>query len=150
MFGRIKKLLKLSLSHDGSSAESGEKTSGGILWRSYDDILALLNERTRPVLAFVSDRDGTRSIFLREIFKALPKNEKLRNVLNGPCGAMLLEADSLPEDLAALGAGSQYHIAVLAPAGLTPLVVFNYVTKNPDALAAEIATVLEKLAPHWA
>ena len=61
----------------------------GILWRSYDATVDLLNERSRPVLAFVIDHDGTRWPFLREIFRAMPKNEKLRSLLNGPCAAML-------------------------------------------------------------
>ena len=68
----------------------------GILWRGYDETITLLNEKARPVLAFVLDDDGTRWPFLREIFRAMPKNEKLRNLVNGPCAAMLLNADSMP------------------------------------------------------
>jgi hypothetical protein len=122
----------------------------GILWRSYDDTIALLNEKTRPVFVFVMDYDGTHWPFLREIFGIMPKNEKLRNLLNGPCAAMLLKADSMPDYMGALGGGSNYHIAILAPAGLTPMVTFNHVTGEPEALVEEIARALEALAPQWA
>jgi hypothetical protein len=122
----------------------------GILWRSYEDTIILLNERTRPVLAFVMDYDGTCWPFLREILRAMPKNEKLRHLLGGPCAAMLLKADSMPKYMAALGAGSDYHIAILAPAGLTTLQIFNYETSNPEALVEKIAGSLEVIAPLWA
>jgi hypothetical protein len=122
----------------------------GILWRSYDDTITILNEKTRPVLAFVMDYDGTRWPFLREILRAMPKNEKLRNLLDGPCVAMLLKADSMPEYMAALGAGRDYHIAILSPAGLTPLEIFNYVTGKPETLVEKIASDLEAIASLWA
>ncbi len=122
----------------------------GILWRSYDAAIDLLNERTRPVLAFVVDHDGTRWPFLREILRAMPKNEKLRGLLNGPCVAMLLEVDSMPEYMGDLGAGSDYHIAILSPAGLTAMRIFNYVTGEPEALVETIAAALEAIAPLWA
>ena len=121
----------------------------GILWRSYDDTITVLKEKSRPVLAFVMDHDGMRWPFLREILRAMPKNEKLCNLLNGPCTAMLLMADSIPEYMEALGAGSGYHIAILSPAGLTPMVVFDHVTGTPEALVEEIAKTLEALAPNW-
>src|SRR5438132_4481493 len=75
----------------------------GILWRSYDETIALLKEKPRPVFAFVLDESGICWPFLREIFKAMPKNEKMRNVLNGSCIPMLLKADSLPEYMKELG-----------------------------------------------
>ncbi len=121
-----------------------------ILWRGYDDTVRLLNEKTRPVLAFVIDYDGTRWPFLREILRVMPKNEKLCSLLNGPCAAMLLEVNSMPEYMAALGAGRDYHIAVLSPAGLTPMTIVNYVTGKPEALVEEIAKGLEMIASRWA
>ena len=121
----------------------------GILWRSFDDTINLLKEKARPVLVFVMDHDGLHWPFLREVFSAMPKNEKLRSLLNGPCAAMLLQGDSIPEYMAALGAGGAYHIAVLSPAGLTPMVTYNHVTGKPDELVEKIATALEKLAPIW-
>ena len=126
-----------------------ELPKDGILWRGYDDTLTEINEKARPVLAFVMDYDGTRWPFLREILRAMPKNEKLRNLLDGPCAAMLLQANCMPEYMAALGAGGAYHIAVLAPTGLTPMVTFNYVTGQPEALIDEIARVVEAIASLW-
>ncbi|MEO8434622.1 MAG: hypothetical protein ABI596_06980 [Pyrinomonadaceae bacterium] len=52
--------------------------------------------------------------------------------------------------MAALGAGSTYHIAVVSPAGLTTMVSSNHVTSKPEELAEEVANVLERLAPIWA
>lgn len=122
----------------------------GIVWRSFEDTAALMDERTRPVLAFVLDTDGTRWPFLREILRAMPKNARLRELLAGPCAAMLVRADAIHSELAMLGAGSAYHVAVLSPSGFTPMVTFNHMTSKPDALVDEIARVLDKLAPNWA
>jgi hypothetical protein len=123
-----------------------------ILWRNYDETIALLKEKRRPVFAFVLDESGICWPFLREIFKAMPRNEKLRNVLNGPCIPMLLKADALPEymkELGTLGAGGGYHIAILDPSGLTPMAKIDYVTGDPDALVEKIARALEAVAPVY-
>jgi len=45
----------------------------GILWRSYDDTIILINEKTRSVLAFVMDYDGTRWPFLGRSSGLCPK-----------------------------------------------------------------------------
>jgi len=121
----------------------------GILWRDYDATIVALEERARPVLAFVIDQDGTCWPFLREIFKVMPKNEKLSNLLNGPCVAMLLQADSIPEYMADLGAGSSYHIAILSPSGLTLMKSFSYVTAESEELVKQIADSLEAIARYW-
>ena len=122
----------------------------GVLWRSFDETVILLNERTRPVLAFVLDHGAIDWPFLREILGALPKNEKLRVLLDGPCVAMLLHAGSIPEYLATLGSGSGYHVAILSPAGFTTMVRFDHITGDPDSLVEKIVDVLERLAPIYA
>jgi hypothetical protein len=95
----------------------------GILWRGWsDDTLRIIREKNRPVLLFVADADPFVWPFLREIFKAMPANAKLRDLLSDFYPAMFIEADSIPPDLKAFGAGSYFHIAVLSPYGLTPLV----------------------------
>jgi hypothetical protein len=121
----------------------------GIVWRSYDDTIDLLNTRQRPVLLLVLDGDGLRWPFLREIFRLMPKNERLRNVLNGPCAAMLLKANEMPEDMKLLGAGTNYHIAILSPSGLTPMVTFDYMTREPAAVVEAVTRSLEAVAPIW-
>jgi hypothetical protein len=121
----------------------------GIRWRDYDGIIRLLKEKPRPVLVFVLDNDGTRFPFLREILSAMPRNEKLRTLLNGSCAAMLLKSDSMPGYMRDLGAGSSYHLAILSPAGLTPLVTFDYVTGQPEKLVKEIANALEAVSKSW-
>jgi hypothetical protein len=133
---------------DSHTPES-EFPKDGILWRSYDAAIALLDKKARPVLVFVIDCDGTCWPFLREIFGAMPKNGKLRNLLDGPCAAMLLQADSIPEYMLEQGAGSDYHIAILSPAGLTPLKTFNYVTAKPEVLVERIADSIEAIASIW-
>lgn len=122
----------------------------GILWRDYGATLALLQERTRPVLLVVLDSDGARFPFLRELLAEMPKSEKLRTLLAGPCAAMLLKADALPNDMRALGAGSRYHVAILSPSGLTPMATFDFVSGRPRELVAELAKALEALAGLWA
>jgi len=121
----------------------------GIVWRTYEQTLELLREKRRPVFAFVLDDDGTRWPFLREIFKTLPEHAELRDVLNGPCLPLLLKADALPPYLKELGAGQSYHIAILSPAGLTPLAIFDHVTGDPKSLATNIADCLEKVSRLW-
>jgi len=88
-------------------------------------------------------------LILREIFKTLPEHAELRHVLNGPCLPMLLKADALPPYLKELGAGQSYHIAILSPAGLTPLAIFDHVTGDPKSLATNIADCLEKVSRLW-
>ena len=78
----------------------------------------------------------------------MPKNAKLRQLLHDDL-ALLLKADALPEELSALGAGSRYEIAIRSPSGLTPMVTINPVTGNPDAVAEEIAAVLERILAAW-
>ncbi len=126
-----------------------ETPKEGIYWRDYDGIIQLLQEKARPVLLVVLDTDGTRFPFLREIFRAMPRNEKLRTLLKGPCAAMLLKSDAMPEDMGDLGAGDSYHLAILSPAGLTPLVTFDYVTGQPQKLVEKIADTLEAVSRSW-
>jgi hypothetical protein len=95
------------------------------------------------------DNDGTRFPFLQEIFSVMPRNEKLRTLLNGSCAAMLLKSESMPGYMRDLGAGSNYHLAILSPAGLTPLVTFDYMCGQPEKLVEEIAKALEAVSPFW-
>ena len=55
----------------------------GILWRGWDEAtLGFIAEKSRPVFLFVADRDPTIAPFLRELFRAMPRNAKLRG--DGP------------------------------------------------------------------
>ena len=98
----------------------------GIVWRGWnDETLRIIQEKNRPVLLFVADTDPFVWPFLRETFKAMPANARLRELLNNFYSAMFIRADSIPPDLKALGAGNNYHIAVLSPCGLTPMVTID-------------------------
>ena len=122
----------------------------GILWRGWnEETLKFIAERDKPVLLFVANPDPALWPFLRETFKAMPKNAKLRQLLYDGCPALFLKADELPEDLAALGAGSRYQIAILSPSGLTPMVTVDPVSGNPDAVVDEIAAALERILKAW-
>lgn len=122
----------------------------GILWRGWsEETLKLIAERDKPVLLFVANPDPTVWPFLRETFKAMPKNSKLRQLLHDGCPALFLKADELPEELSSMGAGSRYQIAILSPSGLTPMVTINPVSGNPDAVVEEIAAVLERILAAW-
>ncbi len=121
----------------------------GISWRGYDGTIEVLRERLRPVLLFVWDEDCPTWPFLREIFSALPRNQKLRARLASDCAPMLLKAGEIPELLSMLGAGANFHIAILSPSGFTPLTTFNPVTAQPDSLVDEIATAVNAVVPHW-
>ena len=68
----------------------------GILWRGWgDETLRIIQEKNRPVLLFVADTDPFVRPFLREIFKAMPANARLRQLLNDVYPALFIEADSV-------------------------------------------------------
>lgn len=122
----------------------------GILWRRWSAATeAELAQRSRPILLFVADPDPTVAVFLRAIFEAMPANPRPRELLNEEFPALYVEAESMPEALELFGAGSRYHVAVLSPHGLTPMVVFDVVRGDAAALVAEIVAVLERLLPVW-
>jgi hypothetical protein len=138
-------------SHEERQAMSApEFPEQGILWRGWnEETLRIINEKEKPVLLFVADGDPTVWPFLREIFKEMPGNARLRTLLHDVYPALFIKADELPGELKLLGAGSRYHIAVLSPYGLTPIVTFDAVTGRPSELVAEIAAVLERLKDAW-
>ena len=121
----------------------------GILWRGWnEETLHLVQQRERPVLLFVADPDPLVWPCLRDAFKAMPANAKLRDLLHEFYTPLYIEASALPEDLKAFGAGSRYHVAVLSPYGFTPLAWVN-VLRPPDEVIAAIVDTLERLAPAW-
>ena len=122
----------------------------GILWRGWNDAtLSIINEKQRPVLLFVADTDPAVWPFLREIFKEIPTNTKLRTLLHESYPALYIEADALPEELKELGAGSWYYIAILSPYGLTPIVTIDPVSGKPAEVVNEIVLILERLLTVW-
>ena len=122
----------------------------GIFWRGWnEETLALIQQRGLPVLLFVADPDAIAWPFLKAVFKAMPANAKLRELLHGRYPALFVEADALPEEQKLLGAGSRYHIAVLSPAGLTPMITIDPVHGAPTEVVAEIARILERLDEVW-
>ena len=122
----------------------------GIQWRGWDDdTLRLIAERDKPVLLFVANSDPSVWPFLRETFKAMPKNDKLRQLLHDGCPALFLKADELPGELSSLGAGGRYNIAVLSPSGLTPMVTIDPIAGNPADVVDHIVAVLERIMAAW-
>ena len=122
---------------------------GGILWRGWnEETLRLVQQRERPVLLFVADPDPLVWPFLRETFKAMPGNARLRALLHEFYTPLYIEARALPGDLKAFGAGSRYHVAVLSPYGFTPLVWVN-VLRPPDEVIAAIVDTLDRMQDAW-
>jgi hypothetical protein len=122
----------------------------GILWRGWnDETLRLIQEKGFPVLIFIADPHAFEWPLLKAIFKEMPTSARLRQLLHEFCPALLLEADELPDDLTMRGAGSRYHIAVLSPYGLTPMVTFNPASGSPFKVVNEIVRVLERLVEAW-
>jgi hypothetical protein len=124
--------------------------AAGILWRQWNETTeAELAQRDRPILLFVADPDPMVFMFLRAIFRAMPANARLRELLHGEFPALHVEAGAIPDALSVFGAGSRYHIAILSPHGLNPMVVFDVTRGDAAALVAEIVAVLERLLPFW-
>jgi hypothetical protein len=133
-----------------STVSASEFPDKGILWRGWDDTtLSIINDKQLPVLLFVADADPLVWPFLREILREMPANARLRSLLHESCPALFIKADELPEELSALGAGSRYHIAILSPHGLTPLVTIDPMRGTPTAVVDDIALVLERLVAAW-
>ena len=121
----------------------------GILWRGWnDDTLRIIQEKHRPVLLFVADTDPFVWPFLRATFRAMPANARLRELLNDFYSAVFIKDDSIPVDLGELGAGSKYHIAVLSPYGLTPMVTIE-LQRGPEEVVRTIVDILERLVDAW-
>jgi hypothetical protein len=122
----------------------------GILWRGWnDETLKLIQEKGLPVLLFVADPNALAWPFLKAVFQAMPANAKLRELLHERYPALLIKADAPPDELKLLGAGSRYHIAVLSPAGLTPMVTIDPVHGVPAEVVGKIVRVLERLDEVW-
>ncbi len=118
----------------------------GILWRGWsDETLRAIDEKGRPVLLFIADPDPLVWPFLREIFREMPANARLRALLHDFYLALYIEANALPDLLKELGAGSRYHIAILSPYGLTPMITIDVVNGKPASVVDEIVAVLERL-----
>lgn len=133
-----------------TTPELSDFPDAGIVWLKWNaETEAELAKRERPILLFVADPDPAVFPFLRAIFQAMPANARLCQLLHVEFSALYAEAGALPEALSAFGAGRQYHIAVLSPYGLNPLVVFDPVRGDAPAVAAEIAGVLDRLLPAW-
>ena len=122
----------------------------GILWHGLnDETLHIINEKKNPVLLFVRNSDPLVWPFLREIFNALPKNEKLRDLLHERCVALYTEVETLPEEQKLLGAGSRYHIAILSPYGLTPLITIDPTAGPPSEIVERITVLLTRIIEAW-
>ena len=122
----------------------------GILWLRWDEATQdFIADKGRPVFVFVASQDPLIRPVLSALLHAMPRNDKLRVLLHEQFPALFLEADAIPEHLESLGAGSSYHVAVLSPAGLTPLAVIDPFSRDPDELVETIAQVLERLVGIW-
>jgi hypothetical protein len=122
----------------------------GILWRGWnDETMRLIQDKGFPVLIFVANPEAFEWPLLKAVFNEMPMNERLRELLHEFCPALFLKADELPEELTALGAGNRYHVAVLSPYGLTPMVTFNPASGSAREVVNEIVRVLERLVEAW-
>lgn len=123
---------------------------GIIPWLRWNDATRdRIAEKARPVFLFVGDRDPAVAPFLRALLGAMPRSAKLRELLREHFLAVLVEPGAVPEELAAMGAGSLFHVAILAPSGLTPLCTINPVHGDPDEVVGWIVEALERLVGIW-
>jgi hypothetical protein len=133
-----------------AEAES-EFPDKGILWRRWDEEgLRIIQEKKQPVLLFVRDGNPLIWPFLRDTFEETPKNAKLRNLLHDRCTALYVEVEALPSELKLLGAGMRFHIAILSPSGLTPMVTINPAAGGtPAEIVERIVAALERILEAW-
>ena len=129
-----------------NTASNPDFPKEGILWREWNDgTQKLIAERNRPVLFFVANPNPAVWPFLKAVLGAMPSNPKLRELLHDYYIAVMIKGDSIPEYFRDLGAGSRYNIAILSPAGLTPMTVINPISGIPREIVTTITKILEKL-----
>ena len=106
-------------------------------------------EKDRPVLLVVPDSDGTVAPFLRGIMEEAPKNARLRELLHKEFLGLFIPVNAPPNELALFGAGSHYHIGILSPSGLTPIITFPVQTCGPSEVIEQVVVALERLLETW-
>ena len=122
----------------------------GIRWRGWsNETLVAIQEKSRPVLLFVADPNTPDWPSLKAVFTEMSLNEKLRHLVHQHYIALMIDAGALPEQLRVLGAGDRFHIAVLSPYGLTPLVTTDATMGSPGDVVSELAMILEALLGVW-
>ena len=123
-----------------------EFPDSGILWRGWnEETLRLIGQRERAGLLFVADPDPLVWPFLRETFKAMPGNARLRELLHEFYTPLYIEARALPDDLPSLigsrlrrlGVGEELIGAELA--AMTPVVVAPTVDRSVMGTVVDFA-----------
>lgn len=123
-----------------------EFPTDGILWHEWNEVTEqLIAERDRPVLLAVLNPEPTVAPFLKAVLRAMPADAELREMLHSYYIAVMLRADAIPDYFRDLGAGSRYNIAILSPAGLTPLATIDPAGGKPQEIVQTITKVLVKL-----
>ena len=129
-----------------SASSKPDFPKDGILWRVWNgETQKMIAEKNRPVLLFVENTDPTVWPFLKVVLKEMPRNKKLRALLQDYYLALMIPVESLPELFKDLGAGGRYNIAILSPAGLTPMATIDPVNGKPEKIVETILKILEKL-----
>jgi len=143
----LKKLFsKLFIRSKAPSSSDAQFPKDGILWHEWNDATRkLIADRNRPVLLFVANQDGMVWPFLRGVFQEMPLNAKLRELLNGYFIGLLMKGGEVPEYFRDLGAGGRFNIAILSPAGLTPMATIDPSKGKPKEIVGTILKVLENL-----
>lgn len=108
--------------------------------------LERMRAEPRPTLLFVEDpENGLAAPFLRAVLEELEAHDGLRALLSEWAWPLKVRADRLDDFLAAMGAGKAYHVCITPAGQLTPLVIFDAVTGDPAAVAAEVFRALKEL-----
>ncbi len=119
----------------------------GVAWLRWEpEVEADLVEKGAPILLFIADPMDPLLSLHAAIFRAIPKNARLRKLLHEQFSALYIEMSDVREEERAMGAGDRYHIAIVSPYGFNPLVTFDPTRGKPDEIVAEIAHVLEAIA----
>ncbi len=120
----------------------------GILWlRCDDDALDAIALKGQPVLLFVGNTESAATPALRALLKAMPQNERLRDLLYRHYSALFIEAGAdVPDEFEHL---RDYQVAILSPIGLTPLLTIDPARGTADEVVEHMVDVLEHLRGIW-
>jgi ABC-type uncharacterized transport system ATPase subunit len=126
---------------------------GNIKWFEWNgETQKEIAERAMPVLLFIYEPEEVPGImhpFCREVLYHMESNQRLVELLNTDFISLKINSDKIPEYLSFLGAGKTYYLAILSPAGLTPLGTLDIVTGKPEEIAENLVKVFEKLKSTW-
>lgn len=126
---------------------------GNINWFDWnEETQKEIAKRGKPVLLFIYEPEEVPGImhpFCRELLYNIESNQRLAELLNTDFIGLKINSDKIPEYMSLLGAGNAYYLAILSPAGLTPMATLDIITGKPEEIVGTLVKAFETLKSTW-